>query len=66
MRFGIATDNLPFIFERFYREDQSRDRSGTGLGLSIVKWIVQEHHGNIEVKSELGQGTTFEIRLKTN
>lgn len=60
---GIAADSLPFIFERFYRADQSRDRSGTGLGLSIVKWIVQEHHGKIEVKSELGKGTTFEIRL---
>lgn len=62
---GISSDNLPFIFERFYRADLSRDRSGTGLGLSIVKWIVQEHNGDIEVKSELGKGTTFEIRLKS-
>lgn len=62
---GIAADNLPFVFERFYRADQSRDRSGTGLGLSIVKWIVQEHHGKIEVKSNYGKGTTFEIRLKS-
>jgi len=62
---GIAEEHLPFIYERFYRADQSRDRSGSGLGLSIVKWIVQEHGGRIEVKSELGNGTTFEILLKS-
>ena len=60
---GIAAESLPFIYERFYRADQSRDRSGSGLGLSIVKWIVQEHNGEIETKSELGKGTTFEINI---
>lgn len=60
---GIAPEHLKHIFERFYRADQSRDRRGTGLGLSIVKWIMEEHGGNIEVSSELGKGTTFEIRL---
>ena len=60
---GIAPEDLNHIFERFYRADQSRDHSGTGLGLSIVKWIMEEHGGTIEVSSELGKGTTFEIRL---
>lgn len=60
---GIPENELPFIFDRFYRADKSRDRSGTGLGLSIVKWIVEEHHGDISVTSQPGQGTSFQVLL---
>lgn len=60
---GICCDDLPKIFDRFYRADKSRDRSGTGLGLSIVKWIVDEHHGTISVKSEQDNGTSFIINI---
>lgn len=58
---GISAADLPHIFERFYRGRNGK--RSTGLGLSIVKWIVEEHHGDITVKSEPGQGTTFTIRL---
>lgn len=60
---GISQESLPHIFERFYRADLARDRSGTGLGLSIVKWIVDMHHGEIAVQSELGKGTTFLVTI---
>lgn len=60
---GIPPDEHPLVFERFYRADRARDRSGSGLGLSIVKWIVQEHHGKISLKSEPEHGSAFEIRL---
>ncbi len=62
---GILPEDLPHIFERFYRADRarSRDRGGTGLGLTIVRNIVQEHAGNIEVESIAGRGSTFTLRL---
>ncbi|USK62391.1 HAMP domain-containing histidine kinase (plasmid) [Peribacillus asahii] len=63
---GIPEEDIPFIFERFYRVDKSRSRStgGTGLGLSIVEELIEAHGGQIEVKSELGKGTTFLIKVE--
>ncbi|SDD55973.1 His Kinase A (phospho-acceptor) domain-containing protein [Paenibacillus sp. UNCCL117] len=62
---GIAAEDLPHIFDRFYRADKSRSRSsgGTGLGLAIARWIVTRHGGDIGAASVLGQGTTMTIRL---
>lgn len=63
---GIPSEDLPHIFERFYRAEKSRTRSlasGFGLGLSIVHWIVEHHAGRIEVESKEGKGTTFVIWL---
>lgn len=62
---GIKEEHLPFLFDRFYRVDESRakDTGGTGLGLSIAKLIVEAHGGEIEVNSEYGQGTEFIIKL---
>lgn len=63
---GIPAEDLPHIFERFYRAEKSRTRgksTGFGLGLSIAKWIVEHHGGRIEVTSKDGQGTTFAIWL---
>ncbi|OPY67939.1 MAG: Sensor histidine kinase YycG [Syntrophorhabdus sp. PtaU1.Bin002] len=62
---GIAKENLPNIFDEFYRVSgpETRYVTGTGLGLSIVKRIVESHFGRIEVDSELGKGTTFTVKL---
>lgn len=63
---GIPADDLPHIFERFYRAEKSRTRGKTtsfGLGLSIANWIVERHGGKIEVNSREGMGTTFAIWL---
>jgi heavy metal sensor kinase len=63
---GIPKDELPHIFERFYRVDRARRRSaggGAGLGLSIAYWIVRMHEGRIEVASDEGRGTTFSVWL---
>ncbi|MDF2904566.1 MAG: Signal transduction histidine-protein kinase arlS [Bacillus sp. (in: firmicutes)] len=62
---GIHKNDLPHIFDRFYRGDTSRVRDGSGLGLSIAKSIVLAHGGNITVKSELGVGTIFTIVFNT-
>ncbi|MGB8212024.1 MAG: ATP-binding protein [Anaerolineales bacterium] len=72
---GIAPEHLPHLFDRFYRIDQSRTRTGdgttglqspagSGLGLSIVQWIARSHGGEIKVESQVGAGTTFEVRFK--
>ncbi|MBL0385582.1 HAMP domain-containing protein [Tumebacillus sp. ITR2] len=61
---GIRQEDLPIIWERFYKADKSRTKkAGTGLGLSIVKHIVALHHTDIHVESEVGQGTTFTFTL---
>lgn len=64
---GIPEEDLPYIFERFYRGEKSRTRGrdgkGFGLGLSIAYWIVRSHGGNIEVSSVLEKGTTFSVWL---
>ena len=63
---GIAKEDLPRVFERFYRTDKgrSREQGGTGLGLAIVKHIVEAHGERITVRSELGVGSTFSFTLK--
>ncbi len=64
---GIPTEDLPHLFERFYRGEKSRTRTrdgkGFGLGLSIAYWIIHNHNGRLEVSSVEGKGTTFSIRL---
>jgi two-component system, OmpR family, sensor kinase len=62
---GIPEEDIPLIFERFYRVDKSRARvqGGSGLGLSIVKWIIDAHGGQIDVQSQVGEGTTFTVSL---
>ena len=62
---GIAPEDQPRIFERFYRADKSHSRliGGTGLGLSIVKHGVQLHNGDVQLASKLGQGTVITVRI---
>ena len=62
---GIHQDDLPRIFEKFYRvrNEKTKNISGTGLGLAIVKGIVDAHHGTIKVRSEINKGTVFEILI---
>ena len=63
---GIAKEDIPRVFERFYRADKgrSREQGGTGLGLAIVKHIVEAHGERITVRSEQGAGSTFSFTLK--
>jgi PAS domain S-box-containing protein len=65
---GISPEDLPHIFERFYRADQARstDTGGSGIGLSIVQKVIEAHNGLIEVESVLGEGSKFTIRLPAN
>ena len=61
---GMPADDLPYIFNRFYRGDLARQQNGEfGLGLAIVRSIVHAHGGTIDVESKVGVGTTFTITL---
>jgi two-component system, OmpR family, sensor kinase len=63
---GITPEDLPYIFERFFRKSKTtsdRSATGFGLGLSIVKWIVDSHSGKITAQSEVGRGTTFTVKF---
>jgi len=66
---GIPADKLPYIFERFFRAeetDHTGDEGGTGIGLSLVRTIVEQHHGEIEVESAPGTGSVFTVWLPLN
>jgi two-component system phosphate regulon sensor histidine kinase PhoR len=60
---GISKEDLPRIFERFYKADKARAGEGAGLGLAIAKHVIQAHGGNIWVESEEGKGSTFSFSL---
>ena len=60
---GIEADDLPHVFERFYRADRARGSDGTGLGLAIAQAIAERHQGSIAVRSTPGQGSTFTVQL---
>ena len=62
---GIADSDRPHIFDRFWRADKVRSRGvgGAGIGLSIARWIVEQHHGSIEVQSQPSQGSTFTVKI---
>lgn len=63
---GIASENLPYIWDRYYKVDKKHKRAimGTGLGLSIVKKVIELHGGNYGVESQVGEGRTFWFELK--
>ena len=63
---GIANEDIPKLFERFYRVEASDRIEGTGLGLHISQQIVEAHSGKIWIESELGEGSTFSFALPLN
>ena len=60
---GIPEDQIPHVFERFYRAEEARSTEGLGLGLSIARQIAEDHRGSIEVRSKPGEGSTFIMRI---
>jgi two-component system phosphate regulon sensor histidine kinase PhoR len=60
---GIPEEDLPRVFERFYKGDKARAGGGTGMGLAIAKHVIQAHGGTIWVRSEEGKGSTFAFSL---
>jgi two-component system sensor histidine kinase MprB len=60
---GIADDDLPHVFERFYRATSARSMPGSGLGLAIVQQVAQAHHGTVAVEEAPGGGTLIRLRL---
>ena len=62
---GIASEDLPHVFDRFWRSDRSRSRAtgGSGIGLAVVRELVRAHHGRVELRSELGEGTVARVVL---
>jgi two-component system phosphate regulon sensor histidine kinase PhoR len=60
---GIPKEDLPHVFERFFKADKARSKGGSGLGLAIAKHTVQAHGGNIWAQSEEGKGSTFSFSL---
>jgi two-component system phosphate regulon sensor histidine kinase PhoR len=60
---GISKEDLPYVFERFYKADKARTKGGSGLGLAIAKHTIQAHGGNIWAQSEEGKGSTFSFSL---
>ena len=60
---GIPEDQIPHVFERFYRAEEARSTEGLGLGLSIARQIAEDHGGSIEARSKPREGSTFIIRI---
>ena len=60
---GISADDLPYIFDRYYRSRSDAGKQGTGLGLSMVREIAEFHGGSVSVESELGKGSTFTVNI---
>ena len=65
---GIAAEDIPYVFDRFYHADKARSRAGggVGLGLAISRWIAEAHGGSIQVTSAPREGSTFTVSLPTS